>query len=295
VTGVFAGPAFWVDGPKPVAPLYRLLDVANIIEETDPHWMNGATVWGYPSDVPVAWDPCSTGTGRVKADGGTIPLPDFGAFVVYLAETCTARSVFGAQAPGETNDEYLARTQQAFVDRAVAVFAASESYAIEKEFSQGDALPGNPYLADANAQVLASGAAVSPRIGLSYLLNAIAPTARQGIIHATPGTVSAWGQFRAYHEAGVLYTTEGTPIAEGQGYIGAQPAGESAPTATHEWAFATGPVDVHRSQAVIYPATVAEALDRSNNTLSYRVERTYLVDWDTVLQAAVLIDWTALP
>ncbi len=203
--------------------------------------------------------------------------------------------MFGAQDAGESDDAYQARIQAAYVARAVETFAASESYAIEKELSQGIALPGNPYLSDANAQVLASGATVSPRIGLSYLLNALGATGRNGVLHATPGVVSAWGMFRAYHEAGVLYTTEGTPISEGQGYIGAQPAGESAPTAVHEWAFATGPVDVRRSQAVIYPGTVSQAFDRATNLLTYRVERTYLVDWDAVLQAAVFIDWTAIP
>ena len=37
---------------------------------------------------------------------------------------------------------------------------------------------------------------------------------------------------------------------------------------------------------------ITEVLDRSNNDVTFRAERYVLVEWDTVLQAAVLVDWT---
>lgn len=254
--------------------------------------MNGAQVWGYPSDLPAAWDPCSSGTTRVKASGGTIALPDFGAFMLYLSETCTARAVFTAKLPDETDSEYQARMQDAYVSRALATFAATESYGVEREFVGGHALPGNPYLGDANVTLLAAGVAQSPRIGLSRLANALGATGREGLIHATPATVVAWGLFRSYRENDALFTVEGTPIAEGTGYIGAAPVPHGPPADGQDWAWVTGPVDIRRSQAIIYPGTVAEALDRSTNTITYRVERAYLATWDGVLQSAALIDWT---
>ena len=41
------------------------------------------------------------------------------------------------------------------------------------------------------------------------------------------------------------------------------------------------------------PENVAEALERQTNLITYRAERTYVVDWDLCLQAAVLVDWSA--
>ena len=88
---------------------------------------------------------------------------------------------------------------------------------------------------------------------------------------------------------------EGTPIAEGTGYIGAVPqnaAGWPAIADGTDWAWVTGPVEIRRSQPIVYPGNFYQALDRGSNLVTYRVERTYVVSWDTALQAAVLIDWT---
>ncbi len=66
---------------------------------------------------------------------------------------------------------------------------------------------------------------------------------------------------------------------------------------TEEWAYATGPVDIRRSEIFTTPDTLAQALDRSlgasnsrPNTITYRAERYFAVDWDSALQAAVRID-----
>ena len=36
-----------------------------------------------------------------------------------------------------------------------------------------------------------------------------------------------------------------------------------------------------------------EALDRETNFVVYRAEKTFVVEWDTELQAAVLVNWAA--
>ncbi len=220
----------------------------------------------------------------LKVTGGVSPLPIFGGFQVYVAETCGARGI------GED--------QQAFIDRALAVFAAVESHGVELELSQGVALDGQPYLADSDAQVLASGAAVKPSLAFALLEQAIGVTARGGMIHATPGTVAiaeAQGWYFDVRGQKLYSRGNGTPIVNGTGYIGARPAGEAAPTETKWWAFATGPVDIRRGPVEILPGTVREALNRETNEITYRVERNYVVDWDTVLQAAVLVDATLSP
>jgi hypothetical protein len=78
---------------------------------------------------------------------------------------------------------------------------------------------------------------------------------------------------------------------------GADPVGHAAAGATEEWAYATGPIDIRRSEMFTLPERVDQALDRSvgatngsPNTITYRAERYYLPIWDTAVQAAVLID-----
>ncbi len=299
---------FVVNAPRPVPPRYRLVDVANIIPTPDLHWQTGLNVWGFPPtgdwdaeatewydggvpDQPSTWALCTSDGTSVKPDGTGIPLPEFDTFTVVLAETCTARSVFGEPLPGETPEAFEARQQQLYVDRAMAAFAASESWAVEREFSKGLLLPGNPHLADANATILAGGTAQDPRTALSYLANAIGHTGQMGIVHADPATITAWGEFYIQASKDSIVTIDGNPIVRGSGYIGAVPSGQGALADGASWAFATNMVDIRRSEAFLTPERVDQALDRSDNTLTFRVERTYAVDWDTILQAAVLVDW----
>lgn len=276
-------PPLVVNGPLPVPRPFRLVDTANIIDDGnfDEHAAAGVQVYSYPPDLPHTWDPCPSGSRGLKVTGGIIPLPIFGGFQVYVAETCQARGI------GED--------QQAFVNRALAVFAAVESHGVELELAQGIVLDDNPYFADAEATILAAGAAVKPSVGFALLEEAIGATARAGVIHATPGTIGVWesqGWFSDVKGQKLYSRGSGTPIVNGTGYIGAQPDGEAAPTATKSWAFATGPIDIRRGRVDILPEAVREALNRETNEITYRVERNYVVDWDTVLQAAVLVDWT---
>lgn len=271
------GPPYLVDGPRPLPPDYSLLATANIPDTPDPHWQNGVEVWSYPPDLPHSWDPCSSGSDRVKAEGGTIPLPQFGAFIVYFSETCTTRSI---------------RTPEEFIARATTAFNATVSYAVEQEFALGTAMGLiNPYLTDTNLDVLNGGAATPALEALSWLERAIATTGRKGLIHASPQIVTRWGDFRVKDVAGRLQSIVGTPVAAGQGYSGVEADGTGG-VAGADWAFATGPVDIRRSGMRVYPENISEALLRSENLVTYYVEETFAVDWDTVLQSGILVDWT---
>jgi hypothetical protein len=136
----------------------------------------------------------------------------------------------------------------------------------------------------------------------------IALSGRQGLIHMSPAAAVAGSasHILADLNIGVLRTINGTVVVPGYGYAaGATPAasdgfpgGHTDPaTITQEWIYASGPVDVRRSDIFTLPETVAEALDRGlgatqdvPNAITYRAERYELVDWDTTVQAAVLID-----
>jgi hypothetical protein len=272
------GPPVAIDGPLPVAPEYALLSAVTIVEDADPHWLMGGDVWGYPSDLPQAIDPCATGTFAIKDEGGEQPRGLFGSYALYLPITCTASGI----------------DQDTFQDRALLAFRATESYGVAHELAFGTANQLNPFLADGNGSFPAGNTALSAQAGLSYLEDAIGGTGRQGLIHATPATGTAWSGSSLLQTSGGRMTTvaNGTPVALDGGYIGAQPAGHTAPAAGQAWAFATGPVQVRRTEVFLNPPTLREALDREINEVTYRAERGYLTVWDTALQAAVLIDWT---
>lgn len=273
------GPPLAVDGPLPVPPSYGLLSVAQLVEESDPHWLVGVHVYGYPADVPFTWDPCSAGSMRPKPEGEPSPTPLFGPFVVGLPIKCTSSGI----------------DPDTFQNRALLAFQAKEGYGVEVEFAQGLQVPLNPHLTDGNHTLTEVGAtAVSAAVGLAALEQAIGETAAGGVIHATPAVASMWESNGALEVRGNRLVTKsgGTPVSRGGGYIGADPAGLSAAGVGRSWCYATGPVQYRRSEVILNPPTLAEALDRDVNDVIYRAERGYVVDWDTALQAAVLIDWT---
>jgi hypothetical protein len=272
---VFAvGPALAIDGPLPVAPPYSLLSVPGVLVDDGDRWLNGVNVYGYPSDTPSTWEPCSTGTFRVKSEGGEQPQARFDSFGIYLPIECSSSSI------GDWED---------FKNRAERVLDATQSFAVEEALSQGVIGSMNPFLGDTNVTVLGGGA-VTPEVGLRWLEDAIGGTGRMGLIHATPATVAAW-EFEALETGSALRTPNGTPVASGGGYIGADADG-SAAAAGQAWAFATGPVQVRMSEMQLVEGELNGTLDTSNNDVIFRAEKFALATWDTALQVAVLIDWT---
>lgn len=282
------GPLWPVLGPPPEKPFATLLDVARIVDEADEHWLNGVKVYPFPDDLPHTHDPCASGSSRSKIAGTSVPLPEFGGFAVYLQEVCSALGIWG----GGLSD---AEAQDRFVARATAAFTATEAWAVEREFMAGAALGNNPHLADGNGSFPVGNTAQSVMDAFAILEDEIAKTGRRGVIHCTPGMLTKAGQQFLVVDARLneLVTINGTRVVPGYGYVGlTQPAGHTAPTAKQGWIYATGPIDVRRTAIEIVPGNVAAALDRAQNTITYLVERGYVVDWDTVLQAAVLADRT---
>lgn len=277
MSSVFAGPPFVVDGPFPVSPPHSLIKVATRVEDADPHWRNGAQVWGYNCEAPNAIAPCLTGTFAEKQGEGDIRIPEFGAFTAYLPIVCTARSI--------GNDAE-------FIQRAVDVFTAVESLAVEREFAMGDQQPLNPFLADANVDTPLGVGAIDPIDALAALEDEIGESGKAGLIHVSPAiAVALAAQYLVEERSGGLWTLRGTRVVVGDGYIGATPG--AAPAAGTGWMFATGPVAYRSGEVVIVPGSLSEALDRATNTVTFLAERDYLVYWDTCVQSAVLVDYDA--
>lgn len=276
-TGV--GPLLGVDGPAPKAPLHSLVNTPGIVVERDQgRWMNGVNIFGYPEDAPSLWAPCSDGTFAFKAEGGDMPVARFDPFAVYTPITCSTMGIGSARE---------------FASRAEVVLEATLSMGIEEGLAQG--IPGqitdiNPYFADADLQILNSGTAVSPRVGLSFLEDAIGQTGRQGVVHLTPAVASALqANLLISSRDPILVTASGNRVVIGDGYIGTDPLGGAGPDTTEDWIFATGPVEVRIGPLVFND--LAETLERSTNDVTFRAERHVLATWDTALQAGVLVDW----
>lgn len=268
------GPALDLDGPLPVAPPHGLLTIPGVLRDDGDRWLNGVNIDSYPCNVPTLWDPCSTGTYRAKEDVVEMPRPRFDSFAIIQSLVCSSLGI------GDP---------VAFTEKAETVLNATQSFGVEEAISQGVAGSTNPFLGDVNVTVLGGGA-VTPAVGLAWLENAIGATGRMGMIHAPPAVVVAWEAGLSQDAPdGVLRTMNGTPVASGGGYIGADANGVSA-GAGQSWVFASGPVEVRLASVAVQP--IRETLDRTDNSVVVRAERYALAVWDGCLQVAVLIDWT---
>lgn len=267
-----------VDAPTPSAPLHNLLSVPGVLQ-TGGRWDGGINFWGYTTDTPSTWAACTGGTFDVKDDAGEIAGAGFDAFAIYITEDCTTISV--------------ASDLEGFRQRANVVLEATQSFALEHALASGvDQLPGNKFMGDPDLVSLATN--VSARVGISYLENAIGATGRRGMIHITPAVAIAAGVAldNLDNPQPVLITPSGNVIVVGAGYIGAAPPGKTAPAATKDWIFATGPVAAYLSEILVGPGDVMGMVDHEYNDVVYRAEKLAWVGWDGGLQAGVLVDWT---
>ena len=276
------GPAVALDGPLPVAPPQSLLNTPDIVVAEDAtRVLNGANVWMYPTGCSELWEPCSDGTFRTKSEESTQLTPRFDSFVVYKSITCSTIGFDNAAL------EDLAR-------RAEAVLDATLSAGVEKALAAGVDGSSNPFFADANVVDVTPtpGTAVSPRVGVSALEEAIGGTCRRGLLHLTPAVVA--GLPAPLREGATLATANGTPIASGMGYQDVTVSGE--PDTTEDWVFATGGVQVYLGP--VRMTTPKESVDRADNVVTFRAEKYVLAVWDgidddTLAAAAVLVDWAA--
>lgn len=283
-----------LDGPLPVAPSQSLLNTPGVVQNAGrgldgadisvDRVLGGANVWMYPMGCSSLWEPCSDGTFRVKDDASAAITGRFDAFVVYKSITC---SVFGMDSGAL---EELGR-------RASVVLNATLSAGVEEALAAGVTGSNNPFFGDSNVQILNSGTAVSPRVGVSFLEEAIGNTCRQGLIHLTPAVVA--GLPAPFRDTETLLTANGTPIVSGMGYQGVDTAALSSPTAKQDWVFATTGVEVFLGPVRL--PTPKEAVQRDINLVTFIAEAYVLAVWDgldtdlddpTLSAAAVLVDWS---
>jgi hypothetical protein len=294
------GPLAAVDGPRPLRARYGLLQAAEkqglevrlIPNEPGPQrWLNGVESMLAPPHDGAIHTPFYDGTGdNTKTDGELHDNPKAWPVTVYVADTCAAFIV------ASDLDEFRAK----LLEKLTVV---EGSNAAEAWFTGTGAPVDAATITDANTDILNGGVALSLIQALAALEGAIAQEKIAGVIHMSPLAAVILGGsghiIRPDPKGGdldVLRTVVGTLVVPDQGYVGGTtPEGESAASATQEWMFATGAIDIRREQPVVLPETIAAALDRglgatlgSPNAVTLRAERNYLITYDNTIQAAVL-------
>jgi hypothetical protein len=293
MTQVGCGPLTRIDGPLPVRPKYGLLQAAEapaagvtLVTDTDAggveRWVGGVEVYPYPPGPAHTFNtnqPTSGSDSDVKDEGSATDTSQFGSMAVYLGENCTAAKIWN---------------QEQFKQRARLAFEAVEGAAVAREFLTGDDLTLNPHLADGEGTFPNGDTTTSAINGVALLEEEIAASGKMGLIHMPPQVLTflASQGMGFDRSTGVWRTPNGNVVIPDSGYIAqARPApSHAAANGTQNWIYATGPVEIRRSALEVLPDNVAEATDRSINKIVYRVERYYLVTWDTEVQAAVRID-----
>lgn len=299
MTTLSVGPPWRVDGPPPIKPTYGLLQAAEapaagvrFVEDLDDQgrerWLDGIAVYPYLPGLASVWNACAVGSmRREKSFGDDFENPEFVALVANIGETCTSSRIWD---------------QAAFMARASTVLAAVEGSAIAGEFMSGDVISGQPYLSDGEGTFPNNDTPTSPINGIALLEGEIAKSGRNGLIHCSPMLAThlmGYG-FALADKTGVIRTINGIVVIPDFGYVlgASTPLHHADPVDLQEWAYATGPIDIRRTGIIMLPGTVEEALDRGTggattgrpNSITYRAERYYALDWDTAVQAAVLID-----
>ena len=169
----------------------------------------------------------------------------------------------------------------------------------------------NNYLTKPNAatDLTVTGTGENPRQALALLEKSLAdaPIGERGVIHMTRKTASILTgvgllqrvDFSARldrddvnKKGQALVTMIGTPVVVGSGYSGDGPAHlATAPmTATAEWMFATGYVDVHLGASSVINEDLARSFVPNTNDVRIRAARTAAVHFEPSCHSAVRIN-----
>jgi hypothetical protein len=272
------GPTYVVSAPLQEPPLYSLLSTARVVDEGDDHWLNGLGIMGNECALAGLEDPCVGGGSDVRGVSAITGVADSPGFTVFTNIKCTTRSY--------RFDDLMNLARQHFT--------AVESQAVELELMSDPIGIGVVNLRGLNATpapTIINATATTVIEGIGQLENHIATVmAMRGMIHVSPALLTAMAYRQlVISDNGKLRTPMGTLIVPGTGYVANTPTGQTA-TGTQEWAYATGLVELRRTQIYTVPDEASQAVDRAVNDLTVHVERHYAIAWQRCEHAAIKID-----
>lgn len=270
LTGVMSMTIDWGDGTP---------DAVDVSGPTAHTYNEGST---RPFRVTVTYSFAGSEESTGKSDPERLDVVEFDPVLLELAATCTTVGYDTLDYPG----------------RARRQMELATTKALESEFWTGATKPWNPHLAAPNAVVLnvggiANPTPMTPGCALAALNQALGDCGigGRGMIHSTIDLATLWSNISGglMRDGQRLTTTvRDTTVVAGAGYTGSGPNGADPPAGS-AWAYATGPVQVRLGDIQVVPDTVAEAVDRHSNEITYRGERMASAAWDTCCLAAALV------
>ncbi len=290
--------------PAKTPPVHSLLSSANIVTEMDDRWEGGLSFFPENCGESSCWAPCPPRVNCVptvmKDDCPPCDLEqiDYQPFVVYSTYVCSSFSA------GPDFDFYARKAR--------GLLLATEAKTVESEFWNGTCVPTNPHLSEpvtvvdpltGAVDILtgdpygAPSPAQTPGIGIAQLVNFLSQCngGSRGMIHAVPMLVQRWAHCGAIHEVvengrrRFETAVGGHIIVPGSGYDGTGPGGV-APPAGQAYVYATGMVDIRMGEIKIQQRNMEEALNRRDNSVTVRAERTFAAVHDGCCFGALLVD-----
>lgn len=205
-------------------------------------------------------DPCIDTEVAAKTPGTACVIGEADGFTVYYYDT--------ASVAGDEVDYHVERARERFL--------GAEQHAVEEYFhvALNDYITAQSYTPfDATALVTQTGV-TGPQALLAAGEQLLADNLRsQGVLHMNRLTASLLTE-ELVQTGGGLFTRLGTPVVAGGGY---------GPVDGDFGIIGTGPLVGVRGAV-----EVSTAVDRSINSVSIVLERTYSIGWDCSLVAAVL-------
>lgn len=194
------------------------------------------------------------------------------------------------------NASTMGVTPAEILDRATEAINVVIQKNIEREFWTGaiasKVSPENRSLSQTDVTNLtpsgSSTVGIRAKQGLAILERALgdATIGSKGVIHATRDVASV---LDCSNHDNALVTKLGNFVIAGSGYTGSGPSDAAAP-AGMAWMYATGPVTVHIGSLNVRAEDVGQAVNSSNNSIQYFVDRPAAVTWSTSKLYAVLVD-----
>lgn len=267
-----------------VSPFGILSSATTVFKDSSVHWIGGATYETPDANVSVENISILGVATQQSVSVVTSPGKDnFRFYYPFSVETTLKSSTMG------NDPKDIEKSAKSALDVVTPK-------ALERELWEGGiaktltATNSNRYLAHATAVDMTPtpGTGVKVHYGLGLLEEAIgnATIGSVGVIHAPPSVVSALG---IEGDKKGLATNLGTGVVAGSGYTRMGPSGALA-TGSLRWIYATGPVSVRLGAINITPEKLNQAVDISQNNITYFVDRPAAVTWSTSNLYAVLVD-----
>lgn len=218
--------------------------------------------------------------GGIKAIGENPEIVSADSWQAWVGYACTA---------GDFRNE----AQQAEIGaRLRSKLEAALPAIVERELWTGQvaiaAGMDNPYLMDANVDIVAASLGFVTALGEMEQALADASYSGRRIIHAQPRVVNLWrsvGLVSLAPSRDHLLTEQGTVVVPGTGYPGTSPTGQAA-SYSHSWIYGTAGVRVFLGTPDVGVVSGATAI-RTINDVELRAERAVLILFADCVRPAI--------